>query len=152
MRVVISLIFASLLIGCTPEPQPINFGEDGCHFCKMTIVDQRYGAELVTKKGKVYKYDAVECLINAIYREKNIEQNEIHSMWTIDFGKPKTLVPVEKCSYLHSKNLPSPMGMFLTAFADQNKLKEAQSSAGGEVIDWEQVKEFVLNNGAIPDK
>ena len=38
----------------------------------MTIVDPRYGAELVTTKGKVYKYDAVECLINSVYADEKL--------------------------------------------------------------------------------
>ena len=32
----------------------------------MTIVDKLHAAEIVTKKGKVYKFDATECMINYI--------------------------------------------------------------------------------------
>ena len=49
--VVLLLIFTS----CNVGPQAINYGSDGCHFCKMTIVDKVHAAEIVTKKGKVYK-------------------------------------------------------------------------------------------------
>jgi copper chaperone NosL len=30
----------------------------------MTIVDKVHAAEIVTKKGKVCKFDATECMIN----------------------------------------------------------------------------------------
>ena len=30
----------------------------------MTIVDKVHAAEIVTQKGKVYKFDATECMIN----------------------------------------------------------------------------------------
>ena len=51
-------IFALLifLIGCTVSPKPIDYGNDGCHFCKMTIVDKVHAAEIVTKKGKVFEH------------------------------------------------------------------------------------------------
>ena len=46
-----------LLNGCSKGPKPIDYGNDGCHFCKMTIVDKIHGSELITEKGKVFKFD-----------------------------------------------------------------------------------------------
>ena len=60
---IVTILFLSLA-ACTVAPVPINFGSDGCHFCKMTIVDKQHAAELVTSKGKAYKYDAIECMID----------------------------------------------------------------------------------------
>lgn len=150
MKTCYILLGLFLLTGCTPEPQPIEFGRDGCHYCKMTIVDKRYGAELVTKKGKIYKFDAVECLINTVYDEKFIEPGNIHSMWTIDFSNPTQLIDAGQCYYLHSDKLPSPMGMYLTAFSDNQKLQNAKAEFGGEVWSWSQTKDYVLSRGNIP--
>ena len=47
---------------CSKGHQPINYGEDECEFCKMMVMDKRYGAELVTDKGKIYFFDSIECL------------------------------------------------------------------------------------------
>ncbi len=62
-----SLIFfitlTLLISSCGSKPEPINYGHDECEFCRMQISDNRYGAELVTDKGKVYKFDSIECLI-----------------------------------------------------------------------------------------
>ncbi|MGB5288980.1 MAG: hypothetical protein WBN42_10875, partial [Ignavibacteriaceae bacterium] len=49
-----------LLASCGSKPEPINYGKDECEFCRMQISDNRYGAELVTDKGKVYKFDSIE--------------------------------------------------------------------------------------------
>ena len=43
-----------LFFSCNVSPKPIEYGSDGCHYCKMTIVDKVHAAEMVTKKGKVY--------------------------------------------------------------------------------------------------
>ena len=67
MRIFLTLGFICLLFtvsSCEVKPVPINFGTDTCHFCKMTIVDQQHAAQYVTKKGKQFKFDAVECLLN----------------------------------------------------------------------------------------
>ena len=39
----------------------------------MTIVDNKHSAELVTTKGKVYKFDAIECMIRHL---QNIEDQQ----------------------------------------------------------------------------
>src|SRR5690606_30570495 len=62
-----------LFTACKPEAQAIDYGFDSCTHCKMTIADNRYGAELVTQKGKVYKFDAVECL--TAYEESDSEED-----------------------------------------------------------------------------
>ena len=59
---VLSLI-TILISACSKGPQPINYGEDECEFCKMMVMDKRYGAELVTDKGKIYFFDSIECLV-----------------------------------------------------------------------------------------
>ena len=38
---------------CSAGPEPIRYGQDNCHHCKMTLTDKRFGAEIVTQKGKV---------------------------------------------------------------------------------------------------
>jgi copper chaperone NosL len=55
-------LIAFLLIGCNPKAEKINLGKDQCAECKMTIVDPKFGAEIVTKKGKVYKFDDTHCI------------------------------------------------------------------------------------------
>lgn len=134
------------LSSCSPEKEPIVFGTDQCNFCKMTIVDQRYGAELVSTTGKVYKFDALECLVNARCRDEEMKNAGVHSMYVVDFNQPGTLVPVESSFYLHSQTLPSPMGMFLTGFAQNQHAVEAAQQYTGDILNWTDVQ--LLVNGS----
>lgn len=140
------LFFTVLFSACKPEMQPIEFGHDQCQYCRMTIADQRYGAELVTKKGKVYKYDAVECLVNSLYKDKIAEPHEVFSLLVIDFANPATLVDAEQSFYLQSPALPSPMGLFITAVSTKEKAEELMSKHGGEISDWKKTSATVLKN------
>ena len=135
-----------LLTGCTPQPQPIDFGNDQCQYCKMTISDKRYGAEVVTKKGKVFKYDAVECLVSSVFKDNLVDTSEVHSFWVIDFSEPGKLVDAKRGLYLQSHDLPSPMGMFLTAVADHKKMGELSALHKGDVLKWEEIIPRVLNH------
>jgi copper chaperone NosL len=68
-------IIALLFISCSKVPEKINYGEDHCMNCEMTIMDKRYGAEIVTVKGKVYKFDSVECLVEFLKQGKVSTEN-----------------------------------------------------------------------------
>lgn len=132
---------------CSVDMEAINFGTDNCSYCKMTIVDQRYGAEVVTKKGKVYKYDASECMIREVCQESQFTSDQIHSIYTIDFLSPKTLIDANQAAFLFSEKLPSPMGAFLTSFASSAIAIEKQKELGGEVFDLQGVKYHIFKNG-----
>ncbi|KAA5827702.1 hypothetical protein FPF71_02350 [Algibacter amylolyticus] len=129
-------IFALLLLilSCNVSPEPINYGSDGCQFCKMTIVDKIHAAEIVTKKGKVYKFDATECMINFL---KDFDTSEIQLYLSNNYTTPEALIDATKATFLISKNIPSPMGAFLSAFKSENDAKNVQADKGGELYSWE---------------
>ena len=127
-----------LFSACSPSPEPIDFGNDECYHCKMLISDIRYGAEIVTDKGKILKFDAAECMGKYIY-DKLIDTSTIHSLWVVDYGNPKNLTDADKAFFLRSRTLPSPMAMFLTAFSEQTALNDAMKEHEGKVYDWNGV-------------
>lgn len=131
-------VFGLLLVGCSVGPQPINYGHDACVFCKMTIVDRQHAAEIVTEKGKVYKYDAVECMINDL-REWD-KPNPAHYLVN-DYGVPGKLIDAKNAHYLITQEIPSPMGEFLTAFSDIDMASKIQGDAGGDQYTWVELQE-----------
>ena len=123
--------------GCRVEPEPIDYGSDGCHFCRMTIVDQQHGAELVTTKGKVFKFDAVECML---YHLNQVDSQAVAFLMVNTYSRPGELVEATQATYLVSEGIPSPMGEFLTAFENESAALEAQKEHGGELYSWERIK------------
>lgn len=135
------LLWLSLLglcISCNPTPQPIDFGADSCAYCKMSIVDQQHGAEMVTTKGKVYKYDAIECMIRDI---QDREQEQFAFLLVCDYAHPAELVDATQSHFLISENIPSPMGAYLSAFSDAATARATKAEQGGEIYDWVGVQE-----------
>ena len=66
MKKVLSLLSLGLLMAsCAPKAEPIDYGKEECAFCKMTIVSPQFASEVVTQKSKAFKYDAVECMLQA---------------------------------------------------------------------------------------
>lgn len=138
-----SFVVVLLLGSCNIGPQAIDYGNDGCHFCKMTIVDKVHAAEIITQKGKVYKFDASECMINFL---KDFDTSEVKLYLTNIYTEPETLIDATQATFLISKNVPSPMGAFLTAFKTQEAAKKVQDEKEGTLYTWNELlihfKEF----------
>jgi len=138
-RIFIFLSLA-LAISCSVEPKPIEYGSDACAFCQMTIVDRQHAAEIVTEKGKAYKYDAIECMIRDM---KNHESSEIAYFLVTDFAESGKLTNALEATFLISENIPSPMGANLSAFKESNEAHKVQKLEDGQLFTWnELLKQF----------
>ncbi|HNP19795.1 MAG TPA: nitrous oxide reductase accessory protein NosL [Fulvivirga sp.] len=139
MRTKYLFFFSTILFfsTCKPEMKPINYGQDGCAFCQMTIVDSRYAGELVTDKGKVYKFDAIECMIN--YKHEHATTD--YALTLVSTIDEKKLKPAADCTYLRSGQLPSPMGMYITGVSSLEMGKKYQHGFGGTLYTWSELNE-----------
>ena len=140
MRLITVTLLVSLLQACTNGPQPIIYGSDGCHFCKMTIVDDKFGAEIVSDKGKIFKFDAIECMINHSINESFFGA-EGYTFWISDLNQPGELINARYSYYLRAKALPSPMGMYLSGYNNQRSALIKHNEIGGEIYSWKELKE-----------
>ena len=129
-----------LFFSCNVSPKPIEYGSDGCHYCKMTIVDKVHAAEMVTNKGKVYKFDATECMINFM---EEFDTSQIAFYLSNNFTEPEALIDATKATFLISKNIPSPMGAFLSAFKNKADAEKAQIENDGTLYTWEELQEHL---------
>jgi copper chaperone NosL len=130
---VVSLL---VLTSCNIGPKAIVYGNDGCHFCKMTIVDKVHAAEIVTNKGKIYTFDATECMVNF---QKEFDTLEIKLYLSNNYNEPEALIDATKATFLISKNIPSPMGAYLSAFKTKNEALMVQSEKGGTLYSWQEL-------------
>jgi len=136
------LISLLLLAACSVEPRAINYGEDVCHHCKMKLMDPHYGAEVVTKKGKIYIFDDVNCLMSFLESEE-IEEENIQHLLITDYENPETLTDATLAFYLKSDQFKTPMASQIVAFSDYETLKGYKIKNGGVYMAWgELVTQF----------
>lgn len=127
--------------GCSFSPKTISYGSDGCHFCSMTIVDKQHAAQFMTKKGKTYSFDASECMLNHL---KEIDRTTVATYLVNDYNAPGETIDATKATFLISKNIPSPMGAYLSAFASTDAALYAQQKNEGELLTWKELqKRFI---------
>ncbi|MCX2718769.1 nitrous oxide reductase accessory protein NosL [Lentiprolixibacter aurantiacus] len=134
---ILMILLLVLQLSCIVEANPIVYGSDTCHFCRMTIVDKQHASEIVTKKGKVYKFDAIECMFNYL---KEREDKDIAIFLVNGYTNPGKLIDATAATYLVSEGIPSPMGEYLTAFETELEALEALQKHGGVLFSWQEIR------------
>ncbi|MEZ4909885.1 MAG: nitrous oxide reductase accessory protein NosL [Saprospiraceae bacterium] len=132
----IILSMMTLLIGlsaCSPSgPEPISLHQDICAHCKMNISNGHFAAEMISKKGRIYKFDDIFCLVefkksnNDIIGDKYYIQNYLGE---------NELINAEKSAFVKNSSLKSPMGGNIAAFISIVEAKDFLEQSGGELIE-----------------
>jgi len=132
------------LISCNTKAETFVPGKDNCHFCKMSITDTRFGAEVITKKGKIYKFDDLHCLAGFL-GSKVVEEKEIAQTLTIDYNKPNSFIDVNKAFFLVADELKSPMGSNAAGFSSKDAANSVKKSGAGELLSWPALLQKLKN-------
>ena len=130
--------FVILISACNTLAEPIKPGIDNCYFCKMTISDIRFGAELVTKKGRVYKFDDSYCMLSYL-KTNALKSTEIKDTYLTNYSKDHQLLNVTTALLLQSNSVRGPMGGNLAAFKEVDSLKKTQKQQSGNEIHWNEI-------------
>ena len=139
-KVTLFLPWVLFLPGCKPEPQAIEFGKDSCAGCNMTLVDKRFGAEFVTGKGKVFKFDDVNCMVEFIEREPHAGDTAARR-FIVTFNERGVLAEADKLVFVKHKSLRTPMRSHVAAFHDKASAQATLDGLGqgGAFLTWEEV-------------
>jgi copper chaperone NosL len=102
----------------------------------MTISNGKFAAELLTKKGRYYKFDDVSCMLQ--YAKENTNA-QVQSFFVNDYAKDNTLIPAELSFYLKGGKINSPMRGNFAAFATDKDQNAFQKQLNAKMLTWEQV-------------
>ena len=134
----VAITIATSLLACSDgsKPEPINLKKDNCDFCKMTISNSKFAAQLITQKGRHYKFDDIACMIQ-FAKSNTVVPYE--AFFVNDYLKDNSFIPVEKSFLLKGGTINSPMRGNCAAFATMGKQQEYQNQLHAEAITWKEV-------------
>ena len=124
------------LAACSVKEQKIEYGKDNCSECRMTIMDPKFGGEIVTKKGKIYKFDDVHCLAKFL-EKRTVELANIRKTLLVNYNNSAEFIKVKDAQFVVSSLLKSPMGGNAAAFKNENEAnKKSAELDGSKVTNW----------------
>ena len=127
-----------LLTSCTSQPEPLKIGSDVCHLCKMGIADSKFGGEIITDKGKIYKFDDIGCMIRFI-KAGGIVQKNISRTVVVNYEKQNDFIDADKTVFIISDITKSPMGFNIAAFSDKVPASKFIEGTNGKILSWNQL-------------
>jgi copper chaperone NosL len=133
---IMTIIIVGIVSSCSRAPEPIQYGKDACMHCKMTIMDKRFAAEIITAKGKVFKFDAAECMADFLKEKPEIAANEKSIFLVSDFDHPGQFVDARKSFFLNDNSLMSPMGGNLAAFLSKKAAEVIERDKSAKIYIW----------------
>lgn len=135
----VAVIASALFItSCSTEPQPIAYGKDACEDCKMTIMEPGFAAQIVTNKGRAFKFDDAHCVAN--YLAKNGEEHISRVVFN-DFSDNKNFVDAGKAFFVQSAQIKSPMNGNAAAFASKAAAEKMAAEKSGTLKSWNELKQ-----------
>ncbi|HET6990784.1 MAG TPA: nitrous oxide reductase accessory protein NosL, partial [Bacteroidia bacterium] len=116
----------------------IRFGKDACDHCKMTVIDKKFGGEIVTSKGKIYRFDDAQCLIDYL-KSGEIEKGNQATIYLLDYSGDGSFITSDKAFLLKSDALHTPMNGNIAAFKDETSRQKVISTLQGTPVIWSEL-------------
>lgn len=132
--VLLVLLFSS----CNTSPQPFAYGKDICDDCKMPIMDPKFGGEIITKKGRIYKFDDAHCMVHFL-KQGNVKESEIAKTVFIDYQNDKNFLDVKSAYFVSSDQFKSPMNGNAASFSLQAIAEQQAKQTNGTIKTWDQI-------------
>jgi copper chaperone NosL len=130
--------------GCaSAEARTIDYGAEPCAYCRMTVSDARFGAQVVTARGRVHVFDSAECAASYVQAGDTAGAR----VWVGDYNQPGTLVPVDGAEFRRLTGpAGSPMGKGLVA-TRRGEAPRGAATAGDAPMAWRDVLALVRREG-----
>ena len=103
---------------------------DMCAFCRMSISEKRYAAELIDRDGEVLKFDEIGCLAN-FRKQKN--NGSTGATFVTDFERREWL-KAEDAFYVRSPEFKTQMSGGIVAFKDESNARAAAAKYQGTML------------------
>jgi len=129
-------------VSCTSQPEPLKIGTDVCHLCKMGIADSKFGSEIITNKGKIYKFDDIGCMIRFM-KAGGIEQKNISRTVVVNYEKQNDFIDTDKAILLNSELTKSPMGFNIAALSNKESASKLVEGTSGKILSWNELYNLV---------
>ncbi len=133
----ISLVLIFSACGNT-QPEPLVINKDQCAFCKMTVSDIRFGAETISDKGRIYKFDDINCMVSFKKTNENIIMEQY---FVADYSANNQLIDATKALYVTHETIKSPMSSNTAAFSQKNAAESIANVASVKVVSWENINQ-----------
>lgn len=131
------------------EPAETDFKSDICAECKMLVTSKSYAAQIVGSSAPLF-FDDIGCLVQ-YERQGKIAVDEVHGRFVRSVAGDAWL-PVKDAFWVLTRDVRTPMGYGLHAFADKKGADGfVKGKTGAKVLAWKDVPMAVPSRDGMAD-
>lgn len=139
------LLVLFLLSACgqeeTYEPQAINPEVDVCEVCNMSLSDNFYATQIISKENVSYKFDDIGCMIEYVEKDQRIAKEDIAKQYVRDMVTSEW-IEIENAYFVYHADFWTPMSNGVISFASKEEAENYLTEQGkGELYDYSQLQE-----------
>ena len=103
-------------------------------------MNERFAGEIVTVKGKVYRFDDVHCLLSFLKSDAMANQ-KVNAIYLTDFSGSHAFTKPEESFLIESEGFNSPMNGNVACFANADSMEKVKQQFNASSVSWEQLKQ-----------
>lgn len=131
---IVIMLAITLLAGCGQDKyaaQAINEDVDVCAVCNMQVKDDAFATQIVTKDGKILKFDDLGCM-NTWKQENGTDY--IGMDYVRDYND-KEWIEFSKATYVYDASIRTPMAYGIVSFKDKSSAEAFVKEQGvGQIL------------------
>ncbi len=137
MKNALYILILGFFFSCDSKgPDPIVLNTDDCSSCKMQIADGKFAAEIITTKGRIYKFDDVFCLKKYL---KDNASTEVKNYYINDYSKDNELIDATTAFYSFGGSINSPMHGNIIATQSEEDAKKFADEFQSLPASWSEI-------------
>jgi copper chaperone NosL len=105
-------------------------------------MNPKFGGEIITKKGRTYKFDDAHCVVNFI-KAGNVKEADIAQTVFINYQQENTFLDAKTAQFVVSEQLKSPMNSNAAAFASKQAAEQTAKETAGTVKSWNDLYQYL---------
>jgi copper chaperone NosL len=138
------------LVACAPgqaeiAPPEIVYGQTMCADCTMIISDIRfasgYAREIAPGRYDSKAFDDIGDLLT----HAAAHPDDAIVAWYVHDYRDESWLDATQAVYVVSKQIPSPMGHGIAAFADAGAAAQAAAEMNGQLLSWDELRSAGVN-------
>jgi copper chaperone NosL len=101
-------------------------------------MDPKFGGEIITQKGKIYKFDDSHCMIHFL-KNNGVKKTDVAQTVVIDHSNQKNFLDVKSAYFVVSDQFKSPMNGNAACFSSKEIAEQKAKETNGLVKNWDQL-------------
>lgn len=115
---------------------PIKYNADTCNNCKMTISDEKFCAQAISTKGRAFKFDDIQCMVQFVDAQPD---TKMAAYYVHSFTGGDVFLDADKAFFIKGGEIRTPMNGGMIAIPSRQEAQTLATEYDATVVSWKTI-------------